>query len=130
MVFGTLAFLARRAATPAVILGAAFSGAAWFGAFELALGLTKFALPKPADVNERAQMLGVATIPVTAGVVGWGGWFLSPPMLARPEKVAQVGAWIQSLPLAHLTKVGVVSAAAAAAVCRAVQYKGGAGVHD
>ena len=126
MVLGTLSFLARRAATPAIVIGAAFSGAAWFGAFEISLSATKFVMPEPAEPDHHAHMLGMASAPFTAGAVGWGGWFLSPPMLARPEKVAQVGAWIQSMPLAHCAKVGVVSAAAAATVCRVVQYRGGA----
>lgn len=46
---GGVSFLGRRAAWPAVVLGTAFSGAAWFGAFELASGFMERVLPPPAQ---------------------------------------------------------------------------------
>ena len=65
------AFAVRRIAPPFLWAGGAVCAAGWFGAFEAALSVTKIACPVPAKPDERAQMLGVATVPVTGGAILW-----------------------------------------------------------
>lgn len=118
------AFAVRRIATPFLWAGGAVCAAGWFGAFEAALSVTKIACPVPAKPDERAQMLGVATVPVTGGAILWAGWQLA-PAYANPAE-AGLMAFAKSLPLRHAAMVGAASATASAVCCRVVQHRNGA----
>ena len=118
------AFAVRRVATPFLWAGGAVCAAGWFGAFEAALSVTKIACPVPAKPDERAQMLGVATVPVTGGAILWAGWQLA-PAYANPAE-AGLMAFAKSLPLRHAAMVGAASATASAVCCRVVQHRNGA----
>ena len=78
----------------------------------------------PAKPDERAQMLGVATVPVTGGAILWAGWQLA-PAYANPAE-AGLMAFAKSLPLRHAAMVGAASATASAVCCRVVQHRNGA----
>ena len=118
------AFAVRRVATPFLWAGGAVCAAGWFGAFEAALSVTKIACPVPAKPDERAQMLGVATVPVTGGAILWAGWHFA-PAYANPAE-AGLMAFAKSLPLRHAAMVGAASATASAVCCRVVQHRNGA----
>ena len=127
---GTLAaFAGRRALWPALAVGTAFSGAAWFGTFEIVLSATKVVMPVPAKPDSAAQTRGLLTLPVTTLGTMWLGWLTSPALAPVPASVTDVSglaAYVRSWPLKHYAIAGASSAALAAVTLRSVQYKGGA----
>ena len=68
---GTVGILGRRALTPVLVVGTAFSSAAWFGIFEIATGFLELGMPVPKEPDSSAHYKGFATIPCSVGVVGW-----------------------------------------------------------
>jgi len=124
-----LAFLSRRAALPAVLIGGAFTSAAWFGVFELTLSASKLLMPVPEHQDSRAQVSGVLVVPASSGAVLWAGWRAAPGLAPTPDKLTDLRGWLgvaRSMPIKHVASVGAASAAVGAVACRAVQYKGGA----
>ena len=122
-------FAARRAAWPAVVVGTAFGGAAWFGCFEIVHAVASAIMPPPENPDPQAQMVGLATVPVMLSASAWLGWRTAPAIAPPPERMLDLAGWsacARSLPVRHCGVVGVGSAAVAAVACRAVQHRGGA----
>jgi len=122
-------FAARKAALPALVVGGAFGGAAWFGTYELVSGAMTTVLPPPANPNPRAHTAGLAAVPCTVGASAWAGWRFCPPLAPPPERLLDLAGWascLKSVPVKHCGAGVVVSATVAAVACRVVQYRGGA----
>lgn len=122
-------FAGRRALWPALGLGGAFTGAMWFGAFEICFSMAKLVWPIPAKQQQNSVTAGAATVPFTAGGVLWLGSKLAPSMAPPPASVGDLSgmlAFARSLPLKHYSYCVATSAALSAICCRAVQAKGGA----
>jgi hypothetical protein len=116
-------------AGPGFVLGSVFSGAAWFGTFELAWSAAKAVMPIPEKVDSSAQVTGLVTLPITAGGTIWLGWLVCPPMAPLPDSVIDISGlltYARSVPLKHMAVVGGSSAVMAALTCRVVQHRGGA----
>ena len=75
-----VAIAGRRALWPAFFIGSAFSGAAWFGSFELVWSASKFAMPIPDQPDSSAQATGLMTLPLTTGGTVWLGWRGTPSL--------------------------------------------------
>ena len=127
---GTMAaFGARRALWPFMLVGGAFSGAAWLGSFEFCWMTCKLLMPIPNPVDKSARNTGLATLPVTIGSTWWLGWKLCPEPPPPPTSITDISGAIRtvkSLPVKHFALVGATSALASAVTCRVVQYRGGA----
>lgn len=127
---GTVAAIAgRRALWPAFVLGSVFSGAAWFGTFELAWSASKMALPLPLKPDPSAQTLGLVTLPITTASSIYLGWRTCPQLAPPPESLidfAGLLTYLRSVPAKHIGIAGASSAVMAALTCRMVQYRGGA----
>lgn len=122
-------FAGRRALWPAMVVGSAFGGALWFGAFEIFFSASKLAFPVPAIQDDSAKYGGAATVPVTAGGVCWVGSKLAPLTAPPPASVVDLSGtigWARSLPVKHYAATIGASAAISAICCRAFQYRGGA----
>ena len=122
-------FAARKAALPALVVGGAFGGAAWFGTYELVSGAMTTVLPPPANPTPRAHTAGLAAVPCTVGASAWAGWRFCPPLAPPPERLLDLAGWascLKSVPVKHCGAGVVVSATVAAVACRVVQYRGGA----
>ena len=131
MVGGSVAvgIAGRRAFMPFLVVGSAFTSAAWFGAFEACFSLSKLLMPVPEKPDSSAQTKGVLTVPCMIGLSGFAGWRTCPLLEAPPKELSNFRGWIRyagSMPLAHAGRFGLASAAAAAVTCRVVQYRGGA----
>jgi len=117
------AFMARRVTWPILVLGTAFGSAAWFGVFEVALGLTKYVIPVPAKRDENAHLVGFLTVPLIVGTSAVAGWRFSPAMPDPPSTVFDASGWVRYIgrfPYRYVGAVGVGSAFAAAVGCRAL----------
>ena len=126
-----VAIAGRRALWPAFFIGSAFSGAAWFGSFELVWSASKFAMPIPDEPDSSAQATGLMTLPLTTGGTVWLGWRGTPSLAPLPASVIDMSGLLRyaasSGPvLKHMGIVGASSATIAALTCRVVQYRGGA----
>jgi hypothetical protein len=122
-------FAGRRALWPALGLGGAFTGAMWFGAFEVCFSMAKLVWPIPAKQQQNSAIAGAATVPFTAGGVLWLGSKFTPAMAPPPASVGDLSGMLvfaRSLPLKHYSYCIATSAALSAICCRAVQAKGGA----
>ena len=131
MVGGSVAvgLAGRRAFMPFLVMGTAFTSAAWFGAFEACFSFSKLLMPVPEKPDSSAQTKGVLTVPCVIGLFGFAGWRTSPLLEAPPKELSNIRGWVKyagSMPLGHAGKFGLASAAAAAVTCRSVQYRGGA----
>ena len=114
---------------PFLVMGTAFTSAAWFGAFEACFSFSKLLMPVPEKPDSSAQTKGVLTVPCVIGLFGFAGWRTSPLLEAPPKELSNIRGWVKyagSMPLGHAGKFGLASAAAAAVTCRSVQYRGGA----
>ena len=112
-------FAARGAAWPALVVGGAFGGAAWVGAYELASGTMAAVLPPSANPDPRAHAAGLAAVPCTIGASAWAGWRFCPPITPSPERLLDMAGWmrcLKSVPAKHCGAVAVTSATAAAVV--------------
>ena len=126
-VFAT--FAGRRALWPGFIVGSAFSGAAWFGVFEMTWSFNKLLMPIPAEPDEYGRSTGLMTLPITIGSSMWMGWKVCPEMAPPPNSMIDISgllSYVRSVPVKHFAIVGGSSAALAATTCRIVQYRGGA----
>lgn len=121
-------FAARGAAWPALVVGGAFGGAAWVGAYELASGTMAAVLPPSANPDPRAHAAGLAAVPCTIGASAWAGWRFCPPITPSPERLLDMAGWmrcLKSVPAKHCGAVAVTSATAATRVSRgAVSRRG------